>query len=423
MQQLNGLEAARSWSRERHLTIPAEDAALVRDIIRQVAERGDAAVRELSERFDGTAPERLQVDSAALEAAHSGLAAELLAAIRLAVHRVRNFYSHQEGNGFSYTEADSGFGLMVRPVDSVACYIPGGQAPLFSTLIMTAVPAQLAGVSRIAVASPPGPDGLPHPLVLAVAHELGLREVHAVGGAQAIAALALGTESVTRVDKIVGPGNRFVMQAKQQLNGTVGIESLPGPTETLVLADSSAHVDHVIADLLAQAEHAGAVPLLVTDSEQLRADVLAGLPAALAGLPTAAAASESLQERGAAILTTDLAEAVEVANEIAPEHLCLLVADPEPLLARVRNAGGVFVGHTSMEALGDYVAGPSHVMPTGGSARFASFLNLRDFQKVIPVIRTGPELLADIGPAGALLARAEGLEAHARAILARLPEQ
>ncbi len=421
MRQLTGFESARKWSREREAAAhnPA-DATLVRDVIHQVETRGDEALNELSQRFDVHAAGRLAVEAHELEAAHAAVEPELLAAIRLSVKRVRNYYSRQREDGFSFSESDSSLGMMVRPVDSVGCYIPGGQAPLFSTLIMTAVPAQLAGVRRVAVASPPAAGGLPHSLVMAVAHELGLGEVYAVGGAQAIAALALGTGTIPRVDKVVGPGNRFVMHAKQQLSGRVGIESLPGPTETLVLADGTADVNHVLADLLAQAEHAGAVPVLVTDSARLREQVLAGLPAALSDLPTAAAASESLEHRGAAILAADLEEATEIANELAPEHLCLLVSDPEPLLVRIRNAGGVFVGHSSMEALGDYVAGPSHVMPTGTSARFASFLNLRDFQKVIPVIRTGPALLAEIGRAGALLARSEGLEAHARAIESRL---
>lgn len=421
MRQLTGFTAAQRWSRARAAAaMDPGDAAVVADIIRQVETGGDEALRQLSHRFDAHSPDRFRVSDEELQAAHDELEPELHAAIRLAIERVANYYSQQREDGFSFTDSDSTLGMMVRPLDSVGCYIPGGQAPLFSTLIMTAVPARLAGVPRIVAASPPVAGGLPHRLVLAVARELGLTEVYAVGGAQAIAALALGTDSIPRVDKVVGPGNRFVMHAKQQLSGRVGIEALPGPTETLVLADRSAEVEHVLADLLAQAEHAGAVPVLVTDSAELRDSVLAGLPAALSDLPTAEAARESLQERGAAILVDDLTEAIDVSNELAPEHLCLLVSEPEPLLARVRNAGGVFVGHSSMEALGDYVAGPSHVMPTGTSARFASFVNLRDFQKVIPVIRTGPALLREIGPAGALLARSEGLEAHARAIESRL---
>lgn len=421
MRLLTGLEQARKWSGDRQtLNFDADTARIVADVISAVREDGDAALEHFTRSFDGRSATHLRVPVDGLQAAHAGLDGQLLDAIRLSINRVRAYYSHQQENGFSFSEADSQFGLLVRPLESVGCYVPGGQAPLFSTLIMTAVPAQTAGVSRVAVASPPDSTGAPHQAVLAVAHELGISEVYAVGGAQAVAALALGTGTVQAVDKIVGPGNRFVMEAKRQLFGLVGIESLPGPTETLVLADGGARPVDVIADLLAQAEHGGAVPVLVSDSEALIQAVLAGLPAAAAELPTAALATESLQKRGAAILVGDLAEGMQVANEIAPEHLCLLVDDPDALLPLVRNAGGIFVGHSTMEALGDYVAGPSHVMPTGRSARFSSFVNLRDFQKVMPVVRSSRQLVAEIGPAGARMARAEGLEAHARAIESRL---
>lgn len=421
MRLLTGFESAKKWSGDRQADSTDSNAAqVVRDVIKAVREDGDAAVMRLTQQFDSREATALRVPAARLQEAHATLDAQLMEAIRLSISRVRNYYSHQRETGFSFSEGDSEFGMLVRPLASVGCYVPGGQAPLFSTLIMTAVPAQVAGVSRIAVASPPGPGGAPHQAVLAVAHELGIDEVYAAGGAQAVAALALGTETVMPVDKIVGPGNRFVMEAKRQLFGLVGIESLPGPTETLVLADSSARPQDVIADLLAQAEHEGAVPVLVTDSQALLDAVLAGLPEAAAGLPTAETANESLEERGAAILVADLQEGMQVANEFAPEHLCLLVEDPDALLPLVTNAGGIFVGHSTMEALGDYIAGPSHVMPTGRSARFSSFVNLRDFQKVMPVVRSSRQLVAETGPAGARMARAEGLEAHARAIESRL---
>lgn len=420
MHVLTDREAIDGWLRSLARAAPdSQEAELVAGIIADVRQEGDRAVRRWSGRFDRAVPERLQVPSEQLEQAHAQLDPELLAAIRLSVRRVRNYYSQQQDHGFSFSEGEARLGMLVRPLSSVACYIPGGQAPLFSTLIMTAVPAQVAGVERVTLASPPGPDGLPHEAVLATAFELGISEVWAMGGAQAIAALAVGTESVRPVDKIVGPGNRFVMMAKQQLFGTVGIESLPGPTETLVLADASADPAHVIADLLAQAEHSGAVPVFVTDSADLLEQVLAGLPEALADLPTAEVASESLAERGTAVLVPDLMTGLDVANDFAPEHLCLLTEEPEALLEHVRNAGGIFVGHSTMEALGDYIAGPSHVMPTGRTARFASFVNVRDFQKVIPVLRSSSELTASIGPAAVKMARAEGLEAHARAILSR----
>ena len=251
---------------------------------------------------------------------------------------------------------------------------------------------------------------------------LRLPEVYRVGGAQAVAALAYGTETLPRVDKIVGPGNRFVVLAKQLVFGAVGIEALPGPTETLVLADASADPKHVAADLLAQAEHVYAQPVLVTTDEGLLEQVRVELSRQLETLPTQAAAQEALERRGYAVIVASLEEGLRVSNLYAPEHLCLLVQDPEAALEHIEHAGGVFVGASSMEALGDYAAGPSHVMPTGGTARFASALNVRDFQKVIPVVNLGPETLFEIGPSAARLARAEGLEAHARAIESRLGE-
>ena len=270
------------------------------------------------------------------------------------------------------------------------------------------------------MATPPGPDGEVAAEILYTAGQLGLTELFRIGGAQAIAALAYGTETVPRVDKVVGPGNRFVVLAKREVFGDVGIEALPGPTETLVLADDGADPEYVVADLLAQAEHAGAQPVLVTTSPELAAAVQARLPEALGDLPTASFAQESFRERGLIVLVPDLEEGLEVANHYAPEHLCLLTRNPWELLAGVENAGGVFLGDHSLEALGDYIVGPSHVMPTSGTARFASFVNLRDFQKVVPVVGLGPELVARIGPAAARMARAEGLEAHARAIEVRL---
>ena len=421
MRQLNGISEAMDWLAARPAADGgAADSRIVTDIIARVRAEGDEALLDYSRRFDPAVPAAIRVPLKELERAHEAADAALLEAIRLAAGRIRAYYGEQGDGSFEFDDNGGRLGLLVRPIGSVGCYIPGGQAPLFSTLLMTAVPAQVAGVERIAVASPPGPDGLPNPMVLATAFELGLSEVYTVGGAQAVAALAYGTGSVTAVDKIVGPGNRFVTEAKRQVYGQAGIESLAGPTETLVLADDSADPQHVIADLLAQAEHDMAVPVLVTTSESLRARVLAGFADALADLPTAGTAAASLEERGAAIVAPDLDAAFEIANAFAPEHMCLLLDDAENQLHRVRNAGGVFVGHQTMEALGDYVAGPSHVMPTGGSARFSSFVNLRDFQKVIPVLRSSSRLLELIGPAGALLARSEGLEAHARAIEARL---
>lgn len=414
-------EALRCFRGRGDAPVDDEAARTVEGIVADVRRRGDAALREWTERLDGARLERFAAPPEAFEAAEAALPEALRTAIRLAVGRVRAYHERQPRGGF--LEADEGglLGQLVRPLDRVACYVPGGQAPLFSSLIMLAVPARVAGVPDVVVATPPRRDGSVAPEILWTARELGIDAVYRVGGAQAVAALAYGTEQLPRVDKVVGPGNRWVMLAKRQVFGAVGIESLPGPTETLVLADGRASPAHVVADLLAQAEHEGAQPVLVTDSEALLEAVAAGLEPALATLPTADAARASLAERGALVLVDDLAEGVEVANAYAPEHLCLLVEEPWALVPLVRHAGGLFLGAHSLEALGDYLAGPSHVMPTGGTARFASAVNVRDFQKVIPLLEVREGLLREIGPAAATMARAEGLEAHARAIEARLP--
>jgi histidinol dehydrogenase len=420
MRVINKDNALKLFNSRRSEAGSSGDRELVSGIIDAVRLDGDRAIREYTRRFDGVEPGGLLVERDRLAAAHQALDPALLKAVMRSISRVRAFYERQVEDGFQFTEGDSKLGMLVRPLERVACYVPGGTAPLFSSLIMTAVPAMVAGVKEIVVASPPAPDGLPASPILAVAHELGIETVYGMGGAQAVAGLAWGTETVRRVDKIVGPGNRFVVLAKQLVFGTVGIEALPGPTETLVLADDSADPGHVIADLLAQAEHAGAVPVLVTCSERVATAVVHGFEAALAALPDAATARESLASRGLLVRVDSVADGIEVANAFAPEHLCVLLDDPCSVLPSVLHAGGVFLGHQSMEALGDYMAGPSHVMPTGGSARFSSFLNLRDFQRVVPVIAVGSDLLGQIGPDAALLARAEGLEAHARAIEARL---
>jgi histidinol dehydrogenase len=421
MKRLRGFHEAReAFFKRSAVRNSARDHEVVAEIVSAVRDEGDAALRRYSERFDGLSLDSWQVPPEAFAQASTRVADEVKAAISLAERRIRAFHERQPAGGFLHAEEAAVLGQLVRPIGRVACYVPAGTAPLFSTVLMTAVPARVAGVKEIVVATPPGPGGEVAPEILLAAEAVGVREVYRIGGAQAIAALAYGTETIPRVDKIVGPGNRFVVLAKQLVYGAVGIEALPGPTETLVLADESADPAHVAADLLAQAEHVDAQPVLVTPSEALLEQVLAQLDVQLESLPTAAAAKEALDERGYAVLVADLAEGVRVANLYAPEHLCLLLDDPWALLPLIENAGGVFMGHHSMEALGDYVAGPSHVMPTGGTARFASALNVRDFQKVIPLVSVNPALLEAIGPAGVALARAEGLEAHARAIAQRL---
>jgi histidinol dehydrogenase len=393
---------------------------VVARILADVRARGDDALRDWTERLDGVRPEALEVSREETLAAQVN--PELHAAIRLAVSRVRAFYEQQPARGFMDEGPDGRLGQLVRPLGRVGVYVPGGLAPLISTLIHTAVPARVAGVPEIVVTTPPGRDGSVHPAILVAAREVGVQRVFRVGGAQGIAALAYGTASVPAVDKIAGPGNLFVVIAKRMVFGQTGIESLPGPTETLVVADDSADPRFVAADLLAQAEHLGAEPVLISTSKELLLEVQDELNGQLEALPepNRSWARDSVLSRLKIVLAADLDEALDLSNLYAPEHLCLLTRDPWSLLNRVRRAGGVFVGEASMEALGDYVAGPSHVMPTGGTARFMSPVNVRDFQNIISVVGVNGTALRRLGPAAALLARAEGLEAHARAIESRL---
>ena len=421
MRIVRGLEAALDAVRHRAqdlLDEPTERS--VREIVDAVRRGGDDALRVATERLDGVRLDTLRVPRDEIEAASDAIEPELRGAIDLAIERIERYYRRQPAGGFLDTDEGAVLGQLVRPIERVGVYVPGGTAPLFSSLLMSAVPARVAGVERIVVVTPPRKDGSVPVEILYAAAQVGAEHVVRVGGAQAVAALAYGTESVPRVDKIVGPGNRYVVAAKRLVFGTVGIESLPGPTETLVIADERADPEHVAADLLAQAEHLGAQPVLVAWSDEVVRRTLDAVEAELRTLPTAEAARESTEERGMVLRVADEAEAMRVANAYAPEHLCLLVDDPWRLLPGVRNAGGVFLGAHSMEALGDYVAGPSHVMPTSATARFASFVNVRDFQKVIPVLSLSPGVVQEIGPAAVTMARSEGLEAHARAVLSRL---
>lgn len=435
MQVLEG-PAARAALTRSFAEIPVPDAVLARiesmfgepltpdqvveRILADVRARGDDALRDWTERLDGTRPDALAVHAAEIAAAT--VPDDLHAAIRTAIDRVRAFYEQQPAHGFLTHGPDGALGQLVRPIGRVGVYVPGGLAPLISTLIHTAVPAQVAGVPEIVVTTPPGRSGEIHPAILVAARELGIMQIFRVGGAQAIGALAYGTASLPAVDKIAGPGNLFVVIAKRMVYGQAGIESLPGPTETLVVADDSADARFVAADLLAQAEHLGAEPVLVSTSRELLLRVQAELSGQLEALPepNRSWARDSVASRMKVILAADLDEALELSNLYAPEHLCLLTRDPWSVLGRVTRAGGVFIGEHSMEALGDYVAGPSHVMPTGGTARFMSPVNVRDFQTIISVVGVGADTLRRIGPAGVTLARAEGLEAHARAIESRL---
>ncbi len=342
------------------------------------------------------------------------------AALNLAVERITAFHRRQPMQSWVDAGPDGTLGQLIRPLDRAGVYVPGGTAPLPSSLLMAAIPARVAGVAQVIVCTPPGRDGGVHDLILAAAHVAGVDRLFALGGAQAIAALAYGTESVPRVDKIVGAGGLFVTLAKRQVFGGVGIDGFYGPTETLVIADDSADPAWVAADMLAQAEHdVLASPILLTPSRALAEAVAAQLGSQLEGLSRAAIAAASLADRGGIVVTADLAEAVELANLYAPEHLCLLVAEPWALVGQIRNAGGIFVGEHSFEVLGDYVAGPSHVMPTEGSARFSSPLSVADFVKRISLVALTAEAGKRLSAPAAVLARGEGLTAHAAAAAMR----
>ncbi|MEW6578823.1 MAG: histidinol dehydrogenase [Chloroflexota bacterium] len=411
-----------SESLEKLFGEPVMPDEAVRRIIRSVRERGDAALFDWNARIDGAQLDALAVPEDEITAALDRIPAEVAAALRYAAERIRRFHEKQPVTGWVDATREGSLGQLIRPVDSVGVYVAGGTAPLPSSLLMSAIPAQVAGVREIVVTTPPGRGtGAVPPVILAAAAVCGLTKVVRVGGAQAIAALAYGTESVPRVAKIVGPGNLFVTLAKQQVYGDVGLDGLPGPTETMVIADESADPALAAADLLAQAEHdVLASAILVTPSRALAQRVAAEIERRAGALSRTEIIAQSLTNRSGAVIVRDLDEAFVVANEYAAEHLCLLVANPWDWVGHVRNAGGVFLGETSFEVLGDYVAGPSHVMPTGGTARFASPLNVLDFVKITSLVGLEARAAAELSEVAAVLARAEALTAHAAAAEARI---
>ncbi|MDW8215277.1 MAG: histidinol dehydrogenase [Roseiflexaceae bacterium] len=396
-------------------------AEAVDRIVRDVRERGDAALRDWSQRLDDYAGP-LEVSAERCAAALAGLDPDLRNAIELAIRELTRFHQRQVRTSWVEFGAEGALGQIVTPLQRVGIYVPGGAAPLPSSLLHAAIPARVAGVEELVVCTPPQRNGDVDPTVLAAAAAAGVARVFVLGGAQAIAAMAYGTASVPRVDKIVGPGNLFVVLAKRAVYGVVGIQLLPGPTETLVIADAHADPRLVAADLLAQAEHVLASAILVTPDRTLATQVQAEVARQLEMLPAqnAAAAAAAVTGRGGIVLVPDLDAAFEVANDYAPEHLCLLIDDPWRYIGKVRNAGGIFLGERSFEVLGDYVAGPSHIMPTGGTARFASPVNVDDFRKVISLVALNDAALKRIGPAAARLADAEGLAAHAAAVRMRI---
>ncbi len=387
--------------------------AFVERVIQEVRDEGDAAVRRIARALGDHIGPTFEISPSELAEAGRTVDPALRADIELAAERIRAYHEREMPRGFDMPEL--GVGQRWMPVDRAGLHVPGQAAPLVSSLLMAAVPARVAGVGEIVVTTPIRSEGIA-PALAAAAQAAGVDRVLGLGGAQAIAALALGTQSVPRCDVVVAPGNAWVMLATRALYGVVGVDLLPGPTETLVIADAAADAAEVASDLIAQAEHGGpASPIALTPDPVLAAAVAREVEAQLATLPRAAVAWDSFARRGGVGVVDDLIQAVELSNAYAPEHLCLLVNDPEALLPLVRHAGGVFLGSASPEVLGDYVAGPSHIMPTGQTARFASPVGVRSFLKTISVVRLSADRAAALAPSAARLARAEGLEGHARA--------
>lgn len=396
----------------------------VAEIVAAVRDKGDAALLDLTQRFDRVAltADELAVARAEFEAAERLVGEATVRALRYAAGRIERFHRECAPRSWRSEDANgSRLGQEIRPLDRVAVYVPGGRAAYPSTVLMTVVPARVAGVREIVLVSPPAPDKTLNAAVLVAARIAGVTEAYRVGGAQAVAALAYGTETIRRVDKIVGPGNIYVALAKAHVFGDVGIDMVAGPSEVVVVADDSADPAVVAADLLAQAEHDPmARAVLLTPSAPLLDRVAGEIERQLAALPRREIAGSALRAHGALVLTGSLEEAMEAANGLAPEHLGLQVRDSDALLARVRRAGAVFLGRYTPEVVGDYVAGPSHVLPTGGTARFASALGTEDFVTRVSVIQFSARGLAEAGPHVAELARVEGLEGHGAAAAVRI---
>lgn len=411
----------------RQSGVSAEVEATVRDILGQVAERGDEALVEYTAQFDGVSlsPSGLRVPAKVIAGAREAMDASLVEALEEAAANIRRFHERQRRDSHYVEDADGVvLGKKMTALRRVGICVPGSQAPLISTLLMAAVPAQVAGVSEICVVTPPQQKGLPHPDLLGTAHLLGLEELYAIGGAQAVAALAYGTATIEAVDKIVGPGSQFTVEAKRQVYGRVGIEMIPGPSEIVVLADAAANPVYIAADLLSQAEHGTGLEaaVCITPCEKLAAALCSEVEKQLAQLPRPEQVRPALERFGAVVVVADLGVGIELINRIAPEHVELLVAEPWETLEGIRNAGSVFLGAASTEPVGDYFAGTNHVLPTNGAARYASSLGLDDFVKSTSVIRYTHERLNKVGDRIIRIARAEGLEAHARAVQVRLDD-
>ncbi|MFC2041026.1 histidinol dehydrogenase [Chloroflexota bacterium] len=398
-----------------------EDPELVvKQIIDEVSNRGDAALFDYTLKIDGVRLTSLEITKEQIDSAYWQVDAGLLSALKLAAERIRVFHTAQK-DSISGEVALPGLGQLIRPLERVGIYVPGGTASYPSTALMTAIPARVAGVREIILVTPPRADMVVSPLTLIAADIAQVDRIFSVGGAQAIAALAFGTESIPRVDKICGPGNIFVVLAKKMVYGVVGIDGLQGPSEVVIIADETANPEYCAADLLAQAEHdALASAILITTSRRLADEVNRLVEQQLADLPRQAIAAESLEGRGVIAVVASVDEAIELSNLYAPEHLCLMVEKASSYIDQISNAGCVVTGDKATVVLGDYVAGPSHALPTGGTARFSSPLSVSDFIKLTSLITVDEAGLRELGPSAQAIASAEGLDAHARAVEKRL---
>ena len=399
-----------------------EEMVRVEEILSRVQAEGDAALMELTERFDGVRPDPLRIPPQRLADAWQATPESLKDALRLAHQRILAFHQHQLPTDLAVTGPHGELlGRRWRPVQRAGLYVPGGRASYPSTVLMNAVPARVAGVQRLVMVTPPGPGGEPHETVLAAAHLAGVEEVYRIGGAQAIGALAFGTATIPRVDVISGPGNLYVTLAKKAVYGRVAIDSLAGPSEVLVIADHSARADQVAADLLAQAEHDPlAAAILLTTSPELAAAMPAALEAQLENHPRAEITRTALNDWGLIVLCDSLGRAAQLSDCFAPEHLELLVEDPEILAEQIQHAGAIFMGPYTPEAVGDYLAGPNHTLPTAGTARFAGALSVETFMRHTSLIRFNREALEATGSAVITLAESEGLHSHAESVKRRL---
>jgi histidinol dehydrogenase len=423
MRIIEGFDKVKSLFSRRAVGIAGGDEALeksVRQIVDDVRQRGDAALYDFTQKFDGVKLSSLEVSNDQINRAYRDVDKELISALEMAAKRIAAYHQRQKKKLLN-EESKAKLGWLIRPLERIGVYIPGGTAPLPSSLLMTVVPARVAGVKEIIVCTPPQKDGRISPITLAAAKIAGVDRIFSLGGAQAIAALAYGTKSIPAVDKIYGPGNLYVTLAKKMVYGVVGVDGLYGPSEVIVIADNTANPTYVAADLLAQAEHGSlALSILIATARQVADAVNQEVEKQTKELTRRFIVTEALEKRGFIAVVKTVEEAIELANLYAPEHLCLVVKNANSYIDMVSNAACLFVGENAIEALVDYAAGPSHVLPTGGTARFSSPLNVLDFVKLISLVKTDSKDIKQLSSAVMRIAKAEGLDAHARAVEKRI---